>query len=43
MNVNVWDVTESIQALIRTGVRPGAERLADPSVALTELLEGEDG
>ncbi|MFB7711473.1 NAD(P)/FAD-dependent oxidoreductase [Streptomyces sp. NPDC056105] len=43
MNVNVWDVTESIQALIRTGVRPGADRLADPSVALTELLEGEDG
>ncbi|MFE6807894.1 NAD(P)/FAD-dependent oxidoreductase [Streptomyces sp. NPDC057681] len=43
MNVNVWDVTETIQALIRTGVRPGAERLADPSVALTELLEGEDG
>ncbi|MFF1400308.1 NAD(P)/FAD-dependent oxidoreductase [Streptomyces sp. NPDC058287] len=43
MNMNVWDVTESIQALIRTGVRPGAERLADPSVALSELLEGEDG
>ncbi|RFC75252.1 FAD-dependent oxidoreductase [Streptomyces sp. AcE210] len=43
MNVNVWDVTESIQALIRTGVRPGAERLADPSVPLTELIEGEDG
>ncbi|MFC9610949.1 NAD(P)/FAD-dependent oxidoreductase [Streptomyces sp. NPDC056721] len=43
MNVNVWDVTETIQALIRTRVRPGAERLSDPSVALTALLEGEDG
>ncbi|WP_406106886.1 FAD-dependent oxidoreductase [Streptomyces sp. NBC_01003] len=43
MNVNVWDVTETIQALIRSGVRPGTERLSDPSVALTALLEGEDG
>ena len=43
MNVNVWDVTETIQRLIRTGVRPGAERLSDPSVALTALLEGEAG
>lgn len=43
MNVNVWDVTETIQALIRTGVRPGAERLSDPSVSLTALLEGRTG
>ncbi|MFF1684878.1 MULTISPECIES: NAD(P)/FAD-dependent oxidoreductase [unclassified Streptomyces] len=43
MNVNVWDVTETIQALIRSGVRPGADRLSDPSVPLTALLEGEDG
>lgn len=43
MNVNVWDVTETIQALIRTGAKPGAERLSDPSVALTALLEGRTG
>ncbi|MFF1353238.1 NAD(P)/FAD-dependent oxidoreductase [Streptomyces sp. NPDC058297] len=43
MNVNVWDVTETIQALIRSGARPGTERLSDPSVALTALLEGEEG
>ncbi|MFI7007340.1 NAD(P)/FAD-dependent oxidoreductase [Streptomyces sp. NPDC050145] len=39
MNVNVWDVTEQIQKLIRSGVRPGAERLGDPSVPLGTLLE----
>ncbi|WP_338696247.1 FAD-dependent oxidoreductase [Streptomyces sp. Q6] len=39
MNVNVWDVTEPIQELIRSGVRPGAERLSDPSVPLNDLLE----
>ncbi|RVU26039.1 NAD(P)/FAD-dependent oxidoreductase [Streptomyces antnestii] len=43
MNVNVWDVTDPIQELIRSGARPGADRLADPSVPLTALLEGEDG
>ncbi|MFF2506939.1 NAD(P)/FAD-dependent oxidoreductase [Streptomyces sp. NPDC058067] len=43
MNVNVWDVTEPIQELIRSGARPGADRLADPSVPLTALLDGEDG
>jgi 3-phenylpropionate/trans-cinnamate dioxygenase ferredoxin reductase subunit len=37
MNVNVWDVTDPIQALVRSGrpVDPG--RLADPAVALTDL------
>jgi NADPH-dependent 2,4-dienoyl-CoA reductase/sulfur reductase-like enzyme len=39
MNVNVWDVTEHIQKLIRSGARPGAERLSDPSVPLSSLLE----
>ncbi|MFJ4711846.1 NAD(P)/FAD-dependent oxidoreductase [Streptomyces sp. NPDC088785] len=38
MNVNVWDVTDPIQQLIRTGVRPGTERLSDPSVPLGDLL-----
>jgi hypothetical protein len=39
MNVNVWDVTEQIQRLIRSGARPGGERLSDPSVPLGDLLE----
>jgi 3-phenylpropionate/trans-cinnamate dioxygenase ferredoxin reductase subunit len=41
MNVNVWDVTEQIQALVRAGLdghRPDPARLADPGVALAELL-----
>ncbi|MFJ6940871.1 NAD(P)/FAD-dependent oxidoreductase [Streptomyces sp. NPDC101132] len=43
LNMNVWDVTESIQALIRTGARPGGEALADPSVPLASLLEAQEG
>ncbi|MFD8566277.1 NAD(P)/FAD-dependent oxidoreductase [Streptomyces sp. NPDC057694] len=39
MNVNVWDVTDPIQQLIRTGARPDTERLSDPSVPLGDLLE----
>ncbi|MFP3991202.1 FAD-dependent oxidoreductase [Streptomyces sp. E11-3] len=39
MNVNVWDVTDPIQQLIRTGARPAPEKLADPSVPLTSLIE----
>jgi NADPH-dependent 2,4-dienoyl-CoA reductase/sulfur reductase-like enzyme len=42
MNVNVWDVTDQIQALIRAGLTTGATvdtaRLADPAVPLEELL-----
>lgn len=38
MNVNVWDVTETIQALIRSGTRLDADALADPSVPLESLL-----
>ncbi|MFF0199594.1 NAD(P)/FAD-dependent oxidoreductase [Streptomyces sp. NPDC005017] len=37
MNVNVWDVTEPIQRLIRTKVRVSSDALADPRVALSEL------
>ncbi|MER6674762.1 FAD-dependent oxidoreductase [Streptomyces sp. NPDC000983] len=37
MNVNVWDVTEPVQRLIRTGVRVTAEALADPHTALDGL------
>ncbi|GGP39184.1 NAD(P)/FAD-dependent oxidoreductase [Streptomyces melanogenes] len=41
MNVNVWDVTGSIQDLIRAGtkgVQVDPDRLADPSVPLGDLL-----
>jgi 3-phenylpropionate/trans-cinnamate dioxygenase ferredoxin reductase subunit len=38
MNVNVWDVTEDIQALIRAGRPVDRARLADPDVPLADLL-----
>jgi hypothetical protein len=41
MNVNVWDVTEEIQALVRAGQAGRAVdlgRLADPKVPLGDLL-----
>jgi 3-phenylpropionate/trans-cinnamate dioxygenase ferredoxin reductase component len=38
MNVNIWDVTEPIQALIRSGETIDRRRLADPGTPLTELL-----
>ncbi|GGS18689.1 NAD(P)/FAD-dependent oxidoreductase [Streptomyces sp. CACIS-1.16CA] len=38
MNVNVWDVTETIQELIRARRQHDAEALADPSVPLGSLL-----
>lgn len=38
MNVNVWDVNETVQALIRSGERIGAERLRDADVPLESLL-----
>jgi 3-phenylpropionate/trans-cinnamate dioxygenase ferredoxin reductase component len=37
MNVNVWDVTDQIQALIRSRLRVDRDRLADPDTPLTEL------
>jgi len=37
MNVNVWDVNNDIQALIRSGAEVDPDRLADPDVDLTEL------
>ena len=39
MNVNVWDVTEPIQALIRDRVRVDDRRLADPDIPLTQQLQ----
>lgn len=38
MNVNVWDVTEAVQQLIRTGAAIDPDALADPSVPLESLL-----
>ena len=41
MNVNVWDVQDQIQALVRaghTGTPVDPARLADPDVPLGELL-----
>ena len=37
MNANVWDVTDALQALIRSGARPDRARLADPDEALADL------
>ena len=38
MNVNVWDVTDPIQSLIRARVPVDDHRLADPDVPLEELV-----
>src|SRR5450755_616389 len=37
MNVNVWDVNDDIQALIRSQATVDAGRLADPDVPLSDL------
>jgi 3-phenylpropionate/trans-cinnamate dioxygenase ferredoxin reductase subunit len=41
MNVNVWDVTEPIQALISSGRPVDVRRLADPDVPLIESIAGD--
>ncbi|MFC5720121.1 NAD(P)/FAD-dependent oxidoreductase [Streptomyces gamaensis] len=38
MNVNIWDVTQHIQTLIRTATPLDPEALADPAVPLESLL-----
>ncbi|KAB1146283.1 NAD(P)/FAD-dependent oxidoreductase [Streptomyces luteolifulvus] len=38
MNVNVWDVTEPIQRLIRSKARVNTEALADPHIPLDSLV-----
>ena len=43
MNVNVWDVTDPIQRLIRERVPVDDRRLADPDVPLDELAAGARG
>jgi 3-phenylpropionate/trans-cinnamate dioxygenase ferredoxin reductase subunit len=37
MNVNIWDVSDTIQALVRSGRMADPDRLADPGVPLDEL------
>jgi 3-phenylpropionate/trans-cinnamate dioxygenase ferredoxin reductase component len=43
MNVNVWDVTDPIQRLIRERASVEDRRLADPDVALEELAPAMEG
>lgn len=43
MNMNVWDVNESIRDLIRSGERVDRKRLIDPDVPLGELAGSEVG
>jgi 3-phenylpropionate/trans-cinnamate dioxygenase ferredoxin reductase component len=43
MNVNVWDVVDPIQRLIRERVAVDDKRLADPDVALDQLAPAERG
>lgn len=38
MNVNVWDVTDPIQKLIRSGAQLDPDALADPGVPLDSLI-----
>ncbi|MEO6532260.1 MAG: FAD-dependent oxidoreductase [Pseudolysinimonas sp.] len=37
MNVNIWDVNDQVQELIRSRREVDVERLADPAVALSEV------
>jgi 3-phenylpropionate/trans-cinnamate dioxygenase ferredoxin reductase subunit len=38
MNVNIWDVSDQVDALIRSRVEVDRARLADPDVPLPDLL-----
>jgi NAD(P)H-nitrite reductase len=40
MNANVWDQGDGIKALIRSDTAVNVDRLADPSVPLTDLANG---
>ncbi|TWF81157.1 3-phenylpropionate/trans-cinnamate dioxygenase ferredoxin reductase subunit [Pseudonocardia hierapolitana] len=37
MNVNIWDVAEDIERIVRSGARIDPARLADPAVPLSDL------
>jgi 3-phenylpropionate/trans-cinnamate dioxygenase ferredoxin reductase component len=43
MNLNVWDVTDPVQRLIRERVAVDDRRLADPDVALEDLVRADAG
>ena len=43
MNLNVWDITDSIQRLIRERLAVDERRLADPDVSLDELAAAARG
>jgi len=38
MNVNIWDVTDAVQALVQSGQPVDTAKLADPDVALGDLI-----
>ncbi|HEY5356944.1 MAG TPA: FAD-dependent oxidoreductase [Streptosporangiaceae bacterium] len=40
MNVNIWDVTDAIAALVRSGAQVDPARLADPAVPLGDVHAG---
>ena len=40
MNVNIWDVADSVKNLIRSGRPVSADALADPGTALDDLVAG---
>jgi 3-phenylpropionate/trans-cinnamate dioxygenase ferredoxin reductase component len=41
MNVNVWDVSDAIQELVRSGAPVDRARLADPDVPVAEVASGQ--
>jgi 3-phenylpropionate/trans-cinnamate dioxygenase ferredoxin reductase component len=43
MNAGVWDVTEPVQTLIRSGLPVDPARLADPDLPLDQVTGGETG
>jgi 3-phenylpropionate/trans-cinnamate dioxygenase ferredoxin reductase subunit len=42
MNVNIWDINDTIQDLIRSGQAADPARLADPAVPLDEVTAAHD-
>lgn len=40
MNVNIWDASDTIQALVRGGGTVDTDRLADPAVPLDQVAAG---
>lgn len=38
MNANIWDQGDALEALVRSGATPSPEHLADPAIALADLV-----